>query len=130
MTPSITLTRIPGLYTIYRLPPDAGLPDPRGVFWTVVRSPGETTIIQAAEADPPGSAQAGSGPWALLSVAGVIPHDATGILAGLSAALADAGIPIFAISTFDTDYLLVPAGRTRDAENALADCGYRLLNLE
>jgi uncharacterized protein len=126
----ITLTRIPGGFTIYRLPPDARVPDAPGVFRTVVRSPGETTIIQATETDPPDSVQAQSGPWALMSVVGVLPHDATGILAGLSAALADAGIPIFAISTFDTDHLLVPAGRALDAQHALADRGYALLNPE
>lgn len=130
MASTITLTRIPGRFTIYRLPQDARVPDAPGEFRTIVRSPGETTVIQAAEALPPDSVQAQSGPWSLLSVVGVIPHDVTGILAGLSAALADAGIPIFAISTFDTDYLLVPAGRSLDAEHALADRGYSLLNPE
>ena len=54
-----------------------------------------------------------------LVVRGPLPFDAVGILAGISSALAAAGIPLLAISTFDTDYVLVREERLVDATQAL-----------
>ena len=53
--------------------------------------------------------------WRALVVPGPIPFEATGVLAALAAPLAAAGIPIFAISTYDTDYVLVRAHATSSA---------------
>ena len=59
-----------------------------------------------------------------LAVRGPLPFDAVGILAGISSALAAARIPLLAISTFDTDYVLVREGRLDDATQALRAEGY------
>ena len=48
--------------------------------------------------------------WRCLRLEGPLPFEMTGVLAALSAPLAEAGIPIFVISTYDTDYLLVKSG--------------------
>ena len=45
--------------------------------------------------------------WRALVIPGPIPFEATGVLSALATPLANAGIPIFAISTYDTDYVLV-----------------------
>ena len=55
--------------------------------------------------------------WRCLRVAGTIPFSVVGVLASLTAPLAEAGISAFAISTFDTDYLLV---KVQDLERAVA----------
>jgi uncharacterized protein len=57
-------------------------------------------------------------------VRGPLPFDAVGIMAGLSGALAAAGIPLFAVSTFDTDYLLVREDQVDQACEALAERGH------
>ena len=63
--------------------------------------------------------------WACLKVVGPIDFSETGVLAGVSAVLAAADISIFAISTFDTDYILLPSGRINEAIGALVERGYQ-----
>lgn len=62
--------------------------------------------------------------WRAFRVAGVLDFGLTGILARLSAALADAGVGIFAVSTYDTDYILVKRENLARALDALAAAGY------
>lgn len=58
-------------------------------------------------------------PWRMLMVEGPLDFALTGVIARISAALAEAGIPIFVVSSFDTDYVLLPAER--------ADAGIEVL---
>ena len=58
-----------------------------------------------------------------LMVCGPLPFDAVGILAGIAGALSAAAIPLLAISTFDTDYVLVRAERLDAAITALRGAG-------
>ncbi len=67
----------------------------------------ELSLVVPEDAAPE-SAQIAGG-WRALRVAGVLDFALTGVLASLAAPLADAGISIFAVSTYDTDYLLIPA---------------------
>lgn len=62
----------------------------------------------------------------LLEVEGPLPMHWVGILAGLSDVLANAGISIFCVSTFDTDYLLVESARLRESIVALRKHGYEI----
>ena len=62
-----------------------------------------------------------------LRVAGTLDHDLTGVLVALAAPLAEAAVPIFALSTFDTDYVLVPGDRLTDALTALETSGHEIL---
>ncbi len=64
------------------------------------------------------------GGWRCLEVEGPLELDETGILAALTRPLAAAGVPLFALSTFDTDYLLVPAARLDRALAALRGDGH------
>ena len=88
----------------------------------LVRTPEETSVVCAADAAPAGAQR--SGPWRAFRVAGTLEHDLTGVLASLARPLADAGVPIFALSTYDTDYALVPAERIGDASEALLSAGH------
>ena len=82
-------------------------------FWGVSRTADELSIICAYDAVP-GTVTA-VGPFAAFSIDGPLDHSLTGVLAGLTAPLADADISILAQSTFDTDWILVP---TKDADRA------------
>ncbi len=57
--------------------------------------------------------------WRCLEVVGPLGFSMTGILSSVSGALAGAGISIFAISTFDTDYILVKKDKLNEAVSAL-----------
>jgi uncharacterized protein len=111
---------------VSRLPPDAAVPDwaTRGAFHAVTRTPAELSIVCEA-AHVPGDVRSEKG-WRCFSVAGPIPFELTGVLSSIAAPLAEAGVGIFAISTFDTDTVLVPGARLADAIRALESAGHRV----
>jgi hypothetical protein len=89
-----------------------------GDFFSITRTGGELSIVCPEEAVPPGArAQIG---FRALGVAGPLDFALTGILTSLLDPLAEAAIPVFAISTYDTDYVLV---RERDLDRAVAALG-------
>ena len=79
------------------------------------------SILPLAKSEPALLTEAG---WRALEVAGPLPFDLVGILASLTAPLARAGVPVFALSTFDTDYLLVKETDLPNAMTALREAGY------
>jgi hypothetical protein len=116
--PRLTLSLLPETLAVARLP--AGAPLPGWIDWsdpfvTVSRTRDELSIV-CLEARVPAEAQAERG-WRGFKVEGPLDFALTGILARLAVPLAEAGISIFAISTYDTDYLLV---RTAELEAATA----------
>jgi hypothetical protein len=62
--------------------------------------------------------------WRLLRVRGPIPFDVTGVAAAFTAPLAEAGISLFPIATWDTDYLLVKASLLDAAVATLRRAGH------
>jgi hypothetical protein len=62
--------------------------------------------------------------WRCLRVAGAIPFSAVGVLASLTAPLAEDGVSVFAVSTFDTDYLFVRAADMGRAIDVLRRQGH------
>ena len=50
----------------------------------------------------------------------------TGVMASLATPLGNAGIPLFAISSYDTDFILVPVDRVTDAATALEAAGHEV----
>jgi hypothetical protein len=121
---------LPGTFAICRLRASDRIPswalELHEGFVSITRTPDELSIICAQEAVPPDTQVEED--WRALVVGGPIPFEATGVLSALAVPLADAGIPIFAISTYDTDYVLV---REPNLERALqvldADPGRRLI---
>jgi hypothetical protein len=104
-----TLYRLPGRYAIHRLDPDAPFPHWAfalpGEFVSVTRTGEELSVICPLEALPdrgPGTAN-----WYCLRVAGPVPTDEPGVLASVVQPLAEAGLSVFAVATYDTDHLLV-----------------------
>ncbi|MGD8406628.1 MAG: ACT domain-containing protein [Anaerolineales bacterium] len=64
--------------------------------------------------------------WACFKVEGPLEFELVGVLAGISSALANAGVSIFASSTYDTDYILVKREQVRVAQEALSSAGYQV----
>ena len=66
--------------------------------------------------------------WTALKVQGPLDFSLTGILANLSDSLARAEIPIFVVSTFDTDYLLVRTLLLGLAKSTLIEAGHEFVS--
>jgi enamine deaminase RidA (YjgF/YER057c/UK114 family) len=115
----MNVTVLPEPLAVCRLPATARVPswalELHESFVSVTRTPDELSIVCPDEAVPP-DVDAESG-WRALKLPGPIPFEEVGVLAALATPLAAAGISIFAVSTYDTDYVLV---RERDLERALA----------
>jgi hypothetical protein len=119
---------LPGELAIARLEPGAPLPE-----WTaagddqlhaLVRAAGEVTVVCPAARVPDGvRAERG---WRALAVEGPLDLALTGVLAALLVPLARAGVAIFAVSTYDTDHVLVRSERLAEAVAALRGAGHRI----
>ena len=120
----LLLSVLPGTFTICRLAPGVDLPTwaNTGSFCSITRTSEELSIVVTSESVPAGVQAEGA--WRALKVAGPIPLFAVGILASIAESLARAGIRLFALSTFDTDYVLVAAERLEDARLALSQAGH------
>ncbi|MGA8260115.1 MAG: ACT domain-containing protein [Arenicellales bacterium] len=111
----LVLHLVAGPLSIVRLP--AGDPMPswiEGASWfSVTRTQDELSVVCDSRLVPPGTRQ--NRPWQALRVEGPLDFELTGILCRIAGPLADAGISIFAVSTYDTDYVLVRQDDLREA---------------
>jgi hypothetical protein len=89
-----------------------------------VRSPGELTVVCDAARVPAGvRSQKG---WRCFGLAVPIAFTETGVVASIAVPLAAAGVGIFVVSTFDTDYVLVSGRQLDAAVRALEAAGHRI----
>jgi uncharacterized protein len=93
-----------------------------GGFSAVVRTPDELSVV-CAEAAVPEGIQAQPG-WAAIELIGPFDFALTGVLAAALVPLAESGTPVFAISTYDTDWILIPAEQIEKAVRALTAAGH------
>lgn len=116
------------LFAICRLPSEDPIPgwaeEAVQNLVSITRTGDELSIVCPQSAVPP-DVRAELG-WRALSVRGPLPFHLTGILASLAAPLAAAGVPIFALSTHDTDWLLVGRDLVDDACAALEFAGHQI----
>ena len=106
---TLTLSVLPGQLAIVRMAAGTVPPAPpagAATLWSLTRTADELSLV-CDEAVAPRDAQRVEPGWKALRVHGPIPLNVTGVIAGLTASLAEAGIPVFVISTYDTDYLMV-----------------------
>lgn len=94
----------------------------QGQFYSITRTREELSIV-CEESWIPKSLDYNQD-WKAIQVIGPLDFSLTGILSSLSAPLAQAGISIFVISTFDTDYLLVKAHQLDQAKEVLSTAGH------
>jgi hypothetical protein len=118
LTRSLALRQLPGRFAVCRLPPGAAVELPRGGELRAVTATGDETSVICAEHEAPAGARVEAG-WCALRVAGTLDFGVVGVLARLATILAEAGVPILAVATFDTDYLLVKASDLDRAAAAL-----------
>ncbi len=120
----LALDVVPGRLAVARLGPGEAEPGwARGEgFVSVTRTPGELSIV-CEEASLPDSVEAERG-YRRLAVRGPLAFAETGILAALCIPLAAAGVPLFVLSTHDTDHLLVPEAALPAAAAALRGAGH------
>ncbi len=121
-----SLTLLPDPIAICRL--EAAEPVPvwatASAWWSITRTPDELSVV-CAESLVPAGVSASRG-WRALRFAGPLPLDQTGILASVTGPLAAARISVFAIATFDTDYVLIPDAQRPTAIDALERAGHRV----
>jgi hypothetical protein len=133
--PGHDLRVLSGELAVARLEPDAPVPewasfapaaagDAPGELLAVVRTAAELSVV-CPDASVPDGVRAERG-WRALTVVGPLDLALTGVLAALAVPLARAGVAVFAIATFDTDYLLVRRERLPEAIAALRAAGHRV----
>ena len=126
--PAVELHVLTGNYVIARLPPAAEAPDGilstpvRDGFVSVTRTPQELSIVCPASLAPADAAIDGT--WAALYASGPIPFGLTGVVTSLVAPLSAAGCPVFVVSTFDGDILMVPSPQFEQARELLRKAGH------
>lgn len=119
----------PHALAVVKLAPDAPLPDLTGVgLFSLTQTPQERSLV-LPEAAIPASALAVSRGWRALAVEGPLDFSLVGVLASLSSTLAEAGVSLFAVSTYDTDLLLVAQTDAVRAHSALEAAGWVVANL-
>jgi hypothetical protein len=148
-TDRLTLEWLPGRYAVCRLDAQAPIPpwalealqragpssarsisdqpretagvDAAARFISIMRTDGELSIV-CDESLVPADVQAQAG-FAAIRIVGQVAMTTIGIFARLTTALSEARVPVFVLSTFDTDYLLVQAANASRAADALAAAG-------
>jgi len=114
-------------FAIHRLSPSAKIPDKvfGEAFFNIVKTEEELSIVCRNSLTL--NSERRDKIWSCIKVSGPLELNATGILAKLSKVLADAQISIFAISTYDTDYILVKADKAVEAVAALSAAGFQFI---
>lgn len=122
--PPLTLTLLDDTFAVSKLPPDAVVP----VWaWTgevacVTRTRDELSIVCRADLVPD-EVQTETG-WRCLRVKGPLSFALTGVFARIAQPLANAGISLFAVMTYDTDYVMVKQTQLTEAVDALMAAGH------
>lgn len=113
----------PGEYTITRLAEAPPPIDANGLVSVTTTADGVSVVCPSAVAPPSEDARPG---WRLLTVRGPLEFDLTGVMAALAGELAAAGVTLLAVSTYDTDHVLVPAADVERAVKALLEAGHEI----
>lgn len=119
----LRLVAMPGAYTVCRFGPDDLVPAwVAGPFTSVTRTPTELSVVCRAERVP--AEVPGEDGWRALYLDDTFDLSLVGVLHSLTGPLASAGVPIFPIATYDTDYVLVR--RFAEAITALRAAGHEV----
>jgi uncharacterized protein len=121
----LKLQVLPSRFAVCRLAPGAAIPywvAGKAEFVSITRTSAELSVV-CPEWSVPAATQCGRG-WRALQVAGPLDFSLTGILVSVARPLAEAGVSIFAVSTYDTDYVLVREECLDRAIDALSAAGH------
>lgn len=120
------LSLLKGKLAVCRLEKSAPLPGwlAEGVFFSISRTYDELSFVSPQESVPDGILC--NKDWRCLQVEGPLPLYETGILASLAVPLANARIPVFVFSTYDTDYIMVKGADLEKAIDVLSAEGHNV----
>jgi hypothetical protein len=119
----------PDEYTVLRLDPATPLPPDlftSAGLVSVIRTEAELSVVVPSSGADGMQAQRREPGWRLLTVRGPLEFSLTGIMAMLAGTLAAAGVALFALSSFDTDHVLVKAGDLDRAITAFREAGHEV----
>lgn len=123
---TLSILVLDGEYSLCRL--DAGAAVPQwamdSVFYTITKTKDELSIVCESRLVPAGEKQDGG--WRLLLIAAVLNLSLTGITARFSTALANAGVNLCVIATYNTDYIMVKNTKLSIAIEALEAAGFSI----
>jgi hypothetical protein len=121
------LTLLTGSFAVCKLGPDDEAPawilDAGGPLACVMRT-GDELCVVCAETDVPDNALQVERGWRAFKLEGPVPFTTVGVVSSLTAPLAEAGIGVFILSTYDTDYLLVKGESAARAQKVLTRAGF------
>lgn len=117
---------LPERLSVCRMPSDADWPVPAadGSFYSATRTGAEISVVCREDAAPTGEHVRVEPDWRALEVAGPLDFGMVGVMADLTAPLADVDVSVFVVSTYDTDYVLVHAAALERAIEALRAAGH------
>jgi hypothetical protein len=125
----LALELLPATYAVARLDPSEVVPTwAVGAFVSITRTEDELSIVCPLATVPP-AVRAERG-FRCLRVAGPLAFDQVGVLSSLATPLARAGVSIFVVSTYDSDYLLVKSAIFELAVEALSAAGHSVQRVD
>ncbi len=121
---------MPGDYAVCQLSADSPLQAwmSQGDICSITWSDDECSVVCDAAVVPDG-VESNTG-WRVFKVSGPLDFSLTGIIAGITTALANASIAVFVFSTYETDYIMVKKGTLLRATDALVASGYAIIRDE
>lgn len=124
---SLKFSRIPGSFAVCRLPSGSRVPawGLQNGFFSVTATPDELSVVCLADLVPREIQHEAD--WACFKLVGPFPFAETGILSSFIQPLSDNAIPIFAVSTFDTDYVLVKEAWVGATLRVLQAAGHQII---
>ncbi|MDC0246577.1 ACT domain-containing protein [Deltaproteobacteria bacterium] len=122
---NIVLSLLEETFSIHRLALDASLPEAVSEcdFYSLSKTAEEISLVCPEKIAV--TSEKSNPDWKCLKVAGPLDFKLTGILSAITDVLAEEKISIFAISTFDTDYILIKREYLANAVSALERAGYQ-----
>ncbi|MFC0470317.1 ACT domain-containing protein [Halalkalibacter kiskunsagensis] len=117
------------IFSVVKLPPTEEIPSwaGRGEFISMTRTNEELSIVCPTSDVPNNLLKDVEHDWKCIKIEGVLDFGLTGILSSLANPLAENNISIFAISTFNTDYLLIKVHSIEKAKSVLEDAGHTFI---
>jgi hypothetical protein len=124
---ALTMELMKGLYGVCRLNSDEVLPEwaLQGSFYSITKTSDELSVVCPQDNIPKNIICEKD--WRILRIIGPLDFSLIGILSSISTILAKKGISIFAVSTYDTDYILVRDKDTGSAIEALSAEKYEII---
>lgn len=121
----MTIQALPDAFSVCKVA-DYTLVDREAVFCFTGRTDAECSLVCRTQ-DVPDNVTAQEDGWRAMRITGTLDFSLIGVLAGISAVLAENGIGIFMLSTYDTDYILTKQETYARALQLLAQAGYQIM---